>query len=90
MFWRFLSYLEFREEFPYVVNKKVNWQCTTVNCNENPLDGYYGHHAQGLLLPVAIGPNGSTLEKRSVEIFVKCCVSWLLFVSLKLPQSCFY
>ena len=33
--------LEFREEFPYVVNKKVNWQCTTANCNENPLDGYY-------------------------------------------------
>ena len=41
MFWHFLSYLEFREEFPYVVNKKVSWQCTTVNCIENPLDGYY-------------------------------------------------
>ena len=26
---------------PYVVNKKVNWQCKTANCNENPLDGYY-------------------------------------------------
>ena len=36
-----LSCLEFREEFPYVVNKKVNRQCTTGNCNENPLDGYY-------------------------------------------------
>ena len=36
-----LSYLEFREEFPYVVNKKVNWHCTTANCNENPLDGCY-------------------------------------------------
>ena len=37
----FLLYLEFREEFPYVVNKKVNWQCAAANCNENPLDGYY-------------------------------------------------
>ena len=37
----FLSYLEFREEFPYVVNKKVNCQCTTANCNDNSLEGYY-------------------------------------------------
>ena len=36
-----LSYLEFREEFPCVVNTKVNWQCTAANCNENPLDCYY-------------------------------------------------
>ena len=37
----FMSYLEFREEFPYAVNKKVNRHCTTASCNENPLDGYY-------------------------------------------------
>ena len=34
----FLSYLEFREEFPYVENKKVNWQCTPRSCNEKTLD----------------------------------------------------
>ena len=34
----FLSYLKFRQEFPYVVNKKVNWQRMPVNCNEKTLD----------------------------------------------------
>ena len=36
--WAFLSYLKFREEFPYVVNKRVNRQCTLENCNEKTID----------------------------------------------------